>query len=426
MSKTTTRTSSESKLAFTSSEAIKKMADGIISDKKNTNNLVKLTEFLEELFPLSSQKHRKLALQTISSLVDVFSHFFEEGTLILTVTESKNQKDAVACDVSKEKSIQKKEYMKWIYEQYVSFTKYLPLYAVHYFTKFNENYEEIETVIKAILDLSKKELTSASGSTLVEMERERNRINTIINEGPFGSFIYHLIYDPNNSEGKEFVITCLKEYIFKFHDLRFFAYISLTNAIRKIRSKKKRMLTYPQLYDNVLQIIDGIPIIDVIGRFYLYDGYDYDSDEVNSDEEDGMDEDGPNEDGIPDDFMMDPELGDLSSLTLPSSQKKSTEEKKESEEKDEEMKDEDKENNLLDPDVHINAYTNFWLAFLQIPEMTRSVYEKVLRKMSTEIIPQFEDPFLLNDFISNSFDQGGLVALLSVKSLFILITEYNL
>jgi hypothetical protein len=50
----------------------------------------------------------------------------------------------------------------------------------------------------------------------------------------------------------------------------------------------------------------------------------------------------------------------------------------------------------------------------------------VLLKMSKEIIPNFENPFLLNDFISASFDKGGEIAVFSMDSLFTLITKYNL
>lgn len=428
--KVTTTSSSHSE--FKTIKQIDEIAKGIISDKKNTNNLLKLTEFLEESFPRSSRKERSFVLQSIESLLEVFTHFFDKKTLILNVGE----KDTVVCDVSKEKAIQKKEYMKWIYEQYTTFAKYLPLFTIHYFTKFDENEEEIQKCVDAILTLTKLELNSANNSAFVEMDRERNRINTIVCEGPYGSLIYHLSIDANQSEGKTFIIDYLKDkYIDRYHDLRYFTYVALALSIRKLRSKKKKAITFPQFCENILSIIDDIPPIEDIDRLFLYDGFDYSTDEEDM-EEDGNEEDGMsdhgdfsddfmgNEDGmIPseDNMMMDPTLGDLNSLTLPSSSEKNNND--EDEMKDEQHK---KENSLLDRSIHIAAFTNFWLAFLQLPEMTKSIYEKILRKMSEEIIPQFEDPFLLNDFISNSFDQGGLVALLSVKSLFILISEYNL
>ncbi|KAG2381773.1 hypothetical protein C9374_006157 [Naegleria lovaniensis] len=376
---------------FKSVSQIEDIAKGIISDKKNTNNLLKLTEFLEESFPRSLRKERNFVLQSIESLLQVFSHFFDQKTLILNVGE----KDTVVCDVSKEKTIQKKEYMKWVYDQYSTFTKYLPLFAIHYFTKFEESEVEIQKCVDAILTLAKLELNSANDSAFVEMDRERNRINTIVCEGPFGSLIYHLAIDTNQSEGKAFIIDYLKDkFIDRYHDLRYFTYVALTLAIRKLRSKKKKAITYPQFCENILSIIDDIPPIEDIERLFLYEGFDDSSEEEedvmsdNEDFEDGlMMDDGTIPSG---DTLMDP-LGDLNSLTLPSSSEKN--------------------------ECKMKTRKNI---------MTKSIYETILRKMSEEIIPQFEDPFLLNDFISNSFDQGGLVALLSVKSLFILISEYNL
>lgn len=71
-------------------------------------------------------------------------------------------------------------------------------------------------------------------------------------------------------------------------------------------------------------------------------------------------------------------------------------------------------------------FTKFWLAFLQIKEMPVSIYEVVLARMDKFILPHFDNPFLLNDFVLASFDRGGLTALLSVNALFILIAKYNL
>lgn len=59
--------------------------------------------------------------------------------------------------------------------------------------------------------------------------------------------------------------------------------------------------------------------------------------------------------------------------------------------------------------------------------------------MSKMIIPNFEDPFLLSDFITASFNRGmnyirwkllmikgGDIAMLSIQALFLLITKYNM
>jgi U3 small nucleolar RNA-associated protein 19 len=46
--------------------------------------------------------------------------------------------------------------------------------------------------------------------------------------------------------------------------------------------------------------------------------------------------------------------------------------------------------------------------------------------MNKSIIPLLENPFLLNDFITQSFSKGGDLAVLSMDSLYTLIIRYNL
>lgn len=46
--------------------------------------------------------------------------------------------------------------------------------------------------------------------------------------------------------------------------------------------------------------------------------------------------------------------------------------------------------------------------------------------MDTRILPHFESPLSLADFLINSYRIGGSVSLLSLSSLFLLITKYNL
>lgn len=81
---------------------------------------------------------------------------------------------------------------------------------------------------------------------------------------------------------------------------------------------------------------------------------------------------------------------------------------------------------LEDDNEYKKAFSNLWLSFLQITDLPQEIYQLVLLKMNQSIIPNFENPFLLNDFISLSFSQGGDTAVLSMDSLFTLITKYNL
>jgi hypothetical protein len=72
------------------------------------------------------------------------------------------------------------------------------------------------------------------------------------------------------------------------------------------------------------------------------------------------------------------------------------------------------------------AFSDVWLSFLQMKDMPIPIFHAVLLKMNKSIIPLIENPFLLNDFITQSFSKGGDLAVLSMDSLYTLIIRYNL
>lgn len=53
-------------------------------------------------------------------------------------------------------------------------------------------------------------------------------------------------------------------------------------------------------------------------------------------------------------------------------------------------------------------------------------YKKVLAVMDSQILPHYKDPLSLADFLISCYNLGGSVALLSLSSLFLLMTKYNL
>eukprot|EP00898_Chlorokybus_atmophyticus_P007651 jgi/Chlat1/7888/Chrsp66S07315 len=66
-----------------------------------------------------------------------------------------------------------------------------------------------------------------------------------------------------------------------------------------------------------------------------------------------------------------------------------------------------------------------WLQFLRLP-FPLDVYKKVLTKMHTDVIPHITNPVLLSDFLTNSYNIGGLTSVLALNGLFILITQHGL
>lgn len=73
----------------------------------------------------------------------------------------------------------------------------------------------------------------------------------------------------------------------------------------------------------------------------------------------------------------------------------------------------------------MKAYSQAWFAFLKRP-LPVGVYKQILVHIREDIVPHLNQPLLLSDFLTLSYDQGGVVALLALNGLFHLIHKHNL
>eukprot|EP00741_Cyanophora_paradoxa_P002192 tig00000553_g2124.t1 len=77
---------------------------------------------------------------------------------------------------------------------------------------------------------------------------------------------------------------------------------------------------------------------------------------------------------------------------------------------------------------HRKAFSDAWLAFLKLP-LPADVYKRVLVRLHRDVMPHMGPPgapLLLADFLTRSYDQGGVVSILALNGLFVLISKYNL
>lgn len=73
---------------------------------------------------------------------------------------------------------------------------------------------------------------------------------------------------------------------------------------------------------------------------------------------------------------------------------------------------------------HEHAFSQAWIALLR-HSLPQDSYKKILVKLPDEIMPHLTNPLLLSDFLTDSYDVGGVTSLLALNSLFILIQDYN-
>jgi U3 small nucleolar RNA-associated protein 19 len=80
---------------------------------------------------------------------------------------------------------------------------------------------------------------------------------------------------------------------------------------------------------------------------------------------------------------------------------------------------------MLDARCHRKAFSRAWLALLAVP-MTPSQHKIVLRHIPDLVMPHLDQPLLLADYLTRSYECGGVTAVLALESLFNVILKHNL
>ncbi|GLT87225.1 hypothetical protein SLE2022_053200 [Rubroshorea leprosula] len=70
-------------------------------------------------------------------------------------------------------------------------------------------------------------------------------------------------------------------------------------------------------------------------------------------------------------------------------------------------------------------FTKAWMAFLRLP-LPVDVYKEVLVTLHQAVIPYLSNPIVLCDFLTRSYDIGGVVSVMALSSLFVLMTQHGL
>ncbi|KAJ0077298.1 hypothetical protein Patl1_35742 [Pistacia atlantica] len=70
-------------------------------------------------------------------------------------------------------------------------------------------------------------------------------------------------------------------------------------------------------------------------------------------------------------------------------------------------------------------FTKAWISFLRLP-LPVEIYKEVLVTLHQAVIPYLSNPLMLCDFLTRSYDIGGVVSVMALSSLFILMTQHGL
>ncbi|XP_039172382.1 protein NUCLEOLAR COMPLEX ASSOCIATED 4-like [Eucalyptus grandis] len=70
-------------------------------------------------------------------------------------------------------------------------------------------------------------------------------------------------------------------------------------------------------------------------------------------------------------------------------------------------------------------FTKSWISFLRLP-LPLDAYKEVLVSLHQTVIPQLSNPVMFCDFLTRSYDIGGVVSVMALSSVFILMTQHGL
>ncbi|KAK0580595.1 hypothetical protein LWI29_003931 [Acer saccharum] len=96
---------------------------------------------------------------------------------------------------------------------------------------------------------------------------------------------------------------------------------------------------------------------------------------------------------------------------------------------DKKLKSDKNNNNVLSADTIVRKmklkFTKAWIAFLRLP-LPIDIYKEVLVITHKAVVPFLSNPLMLCDFLTRSYDIGGVVSVMALSSLFILMTQHGL
>ncbi|XP_054786804.1 protein NUCLEOLAR COMPLEX ASSOCIATED 4 [Prosopis cineraria] len=226
--------------------------------------------------------------------------------------------------------------------------------------------------------------------------------------GKFSSSIYHKLLHSmvHSSDAVVFLVELLSSKYFRYMDVRYFTYISLGRFARTLEGK--------------------------VGS---------DSKIAN---EDGFNESPLNpslEHVIRNMYCTISHVPHLESLDKPSSIEMWSESGLLSKEHDHEQlsKEVDLDDNQMKTEKHNSnetsadkvakkmksKFTKAWISYLRLP-LPLDVYKEVLVNLHQAVIPHLTKPIMLCDFLTRSYDVGGIVSVMALSSLHVLVTQHGL
>jgi U3 small nucleolar RNA-associated protein 19 len=80
---------------------------------------------------------------------------------------------------------------------------------------------------------------------------------------------------------------------------------------------------------------------------------------------------------------------------------------------------------ICDQEAHRRLFNECIVGLLR-GQLNTSLYKRILVRAPDRLLTKMSNPLVMADFLTNSYNRGGLVSILALNGLFVLINKYNL
>ncbi|TYZ60966.1 hypothetical protein PybrP1_005321 [[Pythium] brassicae (nom. inval.)] len=367
-----------------SAAQIKQLEAKIKENVKQINELPKIVKALRH-------KDKSVSQAAMLSLRRLLLFFLDKGDLKAT-----SAKDSAAADAKKPKSETDAlaTFRKWLWGVYVSFVNEMLEWLA---TKSDSNVQvgALRTLMEFVAREGEMRTGSASSASF--------------GNETFMRVVQQLVATPKLKG--ELANVFKGEYVGAYVDVQYFMLKNLTQLLESANTKDdadKRSDAHLALVANALRLLGAVKMPERAADItsFLVDVKDDASalpaDELVSDD----DSDGADSDDEP--------------LAV-GNKRKAEDTAKQQQRASSSAK---KTRGLRSVKQHQHAFSQAWVALLRHP-LPQDAYKKILVQLPDEIMPHLVNPLLLSDFLTDSYNVGGVTSLLALNSLFILIQDYN-
>ena len=381
----------------------------IISDVKNTNLLLDLKANLSAVDATGKPIASEVRVAALHANRRIFVNYLENGKLSKSKTE---------------KSEKKEEYRSWLLGQFHSF----------------------QDTLLAFISSGDPVLQAPATRTLLQLVRREYLLQVpwTKDHGPsatFGVKSFRALIEAllQSIELPAEILLMLRDEVFIKPDCAYYTLYFMTQILTDFKaSLKKLKLSADKLSDeqveedarirvgiqNCLDMIRMIALPEkdepiskddflVTGKGVLAEEADDSSDELP-----------PEEDAMSDDNADEFEYDERTKYKVARKNGRSLNDKDTSNKK-KKSRQMSRSEKLVDWESHRRVYSKAWLSVLSMP-LTKNQHKIALKHLPEFVINFLDEPLVVSDYLTRSYESGGVVSVLALESLFQLIVKYNL